>query len=317
MRLLDDSPIARIEQGVDLLRFVRDLRRSGTDADWSELLGSFEGRFASSADPALAERVRDVITDRALVSSVRASGECEPLHLSYSQISGYEECPYAYKLGYVLRIPGRPKPYFSFGNSVHLSLNRFYEQVKEGKTPSLEELKAVYDENWQREGYVLKAQEDAYRNDGASALEAVYRRQLAAPVVPLHLEWRFTLPIGGHFVVGFVDRIDPTGDGRCRVIDYKTGKPKNQKDVDSDLQLTLYALAVKECLGLVPESLCLHFLSSDEILSTTRSDEQLEMVKDQVLSVADAITARRFSPNPNDFRCARCDYAGLCPALES
>ena len=88
------------------------------------------------------------------------------------------------------------------------------------------------------------------RRDGESSLQSFYRRYQSEKVVPLHLEWKFTLPVGKHFITGFVDRIDPLGDGTCSILDYKTGKPRPQKDVDVDDQLTIYALAVLECLGL-------------------------------------------------------------------
>jgi RecB family exonuclease len=130
------------------------------------------------------------------------------------------------------------------------------------------------------------------------------------------LEWKFTLPIGSHFITGVVDRIDPLGDGACSILDYKTGKPCKQKDVDENLQLTIYALAVQECLGLKAEKLSLYYLMSDEVISTTRNNEQLSSVKEHILSIAESICARKFEPIADSFKCARCDYAGICPAME-
>jgi CRISPR/Cas system-associated exonuclease Cas4 (RecB family) len=83
------------------------------------------------------------------------------------------------------------------------------------------------------------------------------------------------------------------------------------------LQLSLYALAAKECLGTVPERLSLYFVSTDEIVSSTRTDAQLAEVEDKVLSVADLILAGKFEPVHDDFKCRRCEYAALCLAMES
>jgi RecB family exonuclease len=215
-----------------------------------------------------------------------------------------------------LKIPGRSRPYFAFGNAMHNSLWKFYESVQIGKEPTLDELKQIYKENWKSEGYVIRTQEEGYRRDGEAAIERFYRRYISAKVVPLHLEWEFTLPVGGHFITGRVDRIDPLKDGGCSVIDYKTGKAKTQKDVDANLQLTMYALAVRECLGLRAEKLSLYFLKTDEVVSTTRTNEQLAAVEEHALSVAKAISARKFEPIPDAFKCGRCDYAGICPAME-
>lgn len=267
-------------------------------------------------DAALRESINSALSEQYVISSVAASTPHEPLYMSYSRMSTYEDCPLGYKFAYELKIPGRAKPYFSFGNTVHLSLKQFFEGVQTGKEPSLDDLKATYHENWQNEGYVIPSQEQNYRRDGETALEAFYRRYQSAKIVPLHLEWKFTLPVGAHFITGYVDRIDALGDGVCAVIDYKTGKPRTQKDVDADLQLSMYALAVRECLGLRADRLSLHFLQTDEIISTTRTDVQLSEVVEHVLSVAEAISARKFDPNPDSFKCGRCDYAGICPAME-
>ena len=52
---------------------------------------------------------------------------------------------------------------------------------------------------------------------------------------------------------GFVDRLDRDADGRLQVIDYKAGStPISPRDLESGkrVQLPLYALAVREALGL-------------------------------------------------------------------
>ncbi len=309
IRVLDGSvDIEMLRPHTKLLASIRQ-----TDCDPSQVrsLAADPG-----IDPSLRELIENALDEQYVISSVAAPTPREPLYMSYSRMSTYADCPLGYKFAYELKIPGKAKPYFSFGNTIHQSLKRFFEEVQAGREPSLDDLKTTYNENWQNEGYVIPSQERNYRRDGETALEAFYRRYKSAKVVPLHLEWKFTLPVGGHFVTGYVDRIDALGDGACSVIDYKTGKPRNQKDVDADLQLSMYALAVRECLGLRAEKLSLHFLQTDEMISTTRTDTQLSEVVGQVLSVAEAISARKFEANPDGFRCSRCDFAGICPAME-
>ena len=56
-------------------------------------------------------------------------------------------------------------------------------------------------------------------------------------------------------VEGTIDRIDAGGDGRYRIVDYKSGKALRHKDLDAKidrgvrLQLALYAMAAAECFG--------------------------------------------------------------------
>lgn len=306
-----------LRKTVGLLSFAMSLRESSDGQNWGKKLSEFRRRSDLHIDPALEERVTELLAYRVLIDAAGRDIPERSLHLSYSQINTYEECPMAYKFGCIFKIPGKPQPYFSFGSSVHLALRRFFERVRAGENPSLDDLLRLYKEHWQRDGYALKAQEEAYWQEGKHSLGSVYERHQGRPIKPLELEWKFTLPVGPHFVHGFIDRIDPIGGGKCEVIDYKTGKPKEQKDVDADLQLSLYALAVRECLGLVPERLSLYFLSSDEIVSSSRTETQLEEVKTKVLSVADLILSGDFQPTSDHFRCGRCDYAALCPARES
>lgn len=62
------------------------------------------------------------------------------------------------------------------------------------------------------------------------------------------------IPGTGIFVAGHIDRLDASSDRRrARVIDYKTGKPRDMSEIaiegGSELQRCLYAFAVKTLLG--------------------------------------------------------------------
>ncbi len=62
---------------------------------------------------------------------------------------------------------------------------------------------------------------------------------------------------------GSIDRIDRLPSGGIEVIDYKTGRVSSQKGVDESLQLSIYALACRDALGLgTPERVTLYFTES-------------------------------------------------------
>lgn len=310
-KLMDTTEDAAIIQPyLSLLSAIRKVFK------YPNAIQQLQMKLTNDIDSALRESIEDIINNQVLISSVSSSTSPEPLYMSYSRMSAYENCPLSYKFLYELKIKSKPKPYFSFGNTVHLSLNKFLEDVKSGKEPSLDDLKNTYQTNWKSEGYVLPSQEANYRRDGENFLEAFYNRFLKEKVIPLQLEWKFTLPIGNHFITGFVDRIDPFGDKTCSILDYKTGKPRTQKEVDADLQLTMYALAVWEGLGLKAEKLSLYFLNSDEIVSTSRTNEQIEALKAHILLIADSICSRNFEAKYDAFKCSRCDYGEICPVME-
>ena len=70
-----------------------------------------------------------------------------------------------------------------------------------------------------------------------------------------------------------IDRIDRLPSGGIEVVDYKTGRVSSQKSVEESLQLSIYALACRDALGLgTPEKVTLYFTETGTHMSTTRSD---------------------------------------------
>ncbi|MSU75286.1 MAG: PD-(D/E)XK nuclease family protein [Candidatus Magasanikbacteria bacterium] len=54
-----------------------------------------------------------------------------PKSFSFSHIQMYQTCPYKYKLAHVLSLPQKGSHYFSFGTSIHSTLQAFYIRVQE------------------------------------------------------------------------------------------------------------------------------------------------------------------------------------------
>jgi putative RecB family exonuclease len=112
---------------------------------------------------------------------------------------------------------------------------------------------------------------------------------------------------------GSIDRIDRLSSGGIEVIDYKTGKVSSQKGVDESLQLSIYALACRDALDLgTPERVTLYFTESAMHLSTTRSDEQLDAARDDVLARVARMREGDFMAAPGE-ACRWCDYRAMCP----
>ena len=94
---------------------------------------------------------------------------------------------------------------------------------------------------------------------------------------------------------------------------YKTGAAKGQRFVDDSLQLSIYALACRDALGLgTPERVTMYFTESALRLSTTRSDEQLDQARADVLARVLQMRAGEFGAMPGK-PCEWCDYARMCP----
>jgi ATP-dependent helicase/DNAse subunit B len=49
-----------------------------------------------------------------------------PQKFSFSQLNSFKHCPYHYWLEYILKIPQKGKSFFSFGTSIHSTLQQFF-----------------------------------------------------------------------------------------------------------------------------------------------------------------------------------------------
>ena len=68
---------------------------------------------------------------------------------SHSALSSYETCPLQYKFRYIDRIRRiLPSVEAFMGSRVHEILERLYRDILMAKVPKLEELLALYDEQW-------------------------------------------------------------------------------------------------------------------------------------------------------------------------
>ncbi len=239
-----------------------------------------------------------------------------PLELSPSSVDTYLSCPLQYLLDRGWGLRGAPKAAMTFGNLMHVTIQQFVAGLRKGLPMPVEELEAIYDREWPAGRYADDYQEEEYRKAGREQLRAFHTRYFALRPNVQFQEKRFAVPLEADVVLaGRIDQVNRLGNGRVEVVDYKTGAPKKQKDVDNDLQLSLYALAAREALELQPERLVLWYLKADTLAETTRNDAEIQDARQTVLEVAAGIRAGEFPARPG-YLCRYCDFQPICPAHE-
>jgi RecB family exonuclease len=264
-----------------------------------------------------------------------------PAYESYSSLTTYEACPRRYAFRYVERLPGEVAPgQFAFGNAVHKAFERFVRErirarAERAPDPGPDLLRQACDDVLERAG-LEPAELAAARVRAIPVLARFLERKASGVSSPVAAELGFGVdvavatdvtsgaPTGANSVrfVGYIDRVDRAPDGSTVVVDYKTGRARDQADVDADRQLTAYAYACARGALRDPASgetlppasrLCLYFADSGTEVSTARTPAQLAEFEGDLIAMAGRVGRREFDPRPDRWRCRWCEYRNLCP----
>ncbi len=183
-----------------------------------------------------------------------------PLKLSFTQISGYLFCPRCYLVERVLKLDVDQGTAAVVGKAVHEALERFYQRwrvadAEGGAMPGwemLEELtRAYFFAHWP-----IGEEIDTKMLEQTIAMMENYWESMHDESAHIEeLEKTMSLPYEHegvtHQITAVLDRVDATESGGRRVIDYKTGKPRDVlvDPKDNDLQLGIYAMALEHAYG--------------------------------------------------------------------
>jgi putative RecB family exonuclease len=246
---------------------------------------------------------------------------------SHSRISTFEQCPLKFKFEYIDEAEaGIEATAESFlGSRVHKALEKLYKDLKFQKLNTLQELLDFYNSEWEKNwnSKILIVRQDYgkenFRKMGEQYITDYYNRYKPfdqAKTIGLEMQVIIRLDAEGRFVLqGYIDRLASPGDGIYEVHDYKTSNSLPTQDhADTDRQLALYSIAVKEmfrdCKKVV---LVWHYLAFDKEIRSERSDNQLEELKKEVIEAIKQIESTTdFKPHESSL-CDWCDFRMLCP----
>lgn len=245
---------------------------------------------------------------------------------SQSKMGLYRECPLKYKFRYILKIPEKPKYFFTFGTILHSVMEYLYSTQQ---FPPLEDTLKFFKQKWsaqtwQEKGYGSLEKEQEGFLEGQEIIKKYYAKHLADNLHPLSTEMKVYADIDGLTVMGIVDRIDYLGDGKLAILDYKTGKTlKREPD-----QLMFYQKLLENSPKLLPlvqardievqkisieKMLFYHLPTLTEDSFKPVSAAELDAFWKGAMKTAENILAEKFEPTPSEQSCRWCDYRGSCP----
>jgi len=246
----------------------------------------------------------------------------EIIRTSFSALDTFKQCPLKYKFQVIDKIRAPKLKEAVFGNKIHKALQWFHS--KEPVSPTLDELLNFLKEIWESEVFIDDQEDMIFFGEAIKILKNYYNfcQKIKEKPVILNTETRFEVLLENKdkkcLLAGIIDRIDKNKDG-IELIDYKTTKRlPSQQDIDNNLQLSLYCLGL---LGRWPQfaeqgleniKLTFHFLKHQEFISTKRTKEQLDSIKEQVWQRLAEIEKSDFKPIPSPL-CDWCGYKKICP----
>lgn len=247
---------------------------------------------------------------------------------SHSRISCFEQCPLKFKFRYIDKIfPDIEKSIEAhLGGAVHDALEWLYLEVRDGRVPAIDDVMVKYSEAWKKDfspNLIIVKQEFTakdYFNKGIKFLLDYYTRHqpFQDGTLELEKEIRIRLDENGNYMIrGFIDRLAKNPEtGELEIHDYKTGNSlPSQEKIDTDRQLALYALAIKELFGHENE-VCLvwHYLAHDKKICSRRTNQQLQELKHNTLEQIKKIESATEFPHNKGILCDWCEYKQMCPA---
>lgn len=242
-----------------------------------------------------------------------------PSYLSYSQLALYLECPLKYQLRYLAEGGYGEEPVpaaMAFGSAVHQTLAQFYRQAMDGEMFSLDDFLAVFAAAWEAE---VEKKEVSYNHGedfaslltlGQALLKVFARAAHPLKVIAVEVPFEFKLEhprTGKEFhipIKGVIDLIEEDEQGTLWIVDHKTaGRAYSEQQIAGDLQMLIYAAAVKQLDVVEGREALLRF---DVLLKTKtpqflryrmrRDDRDRERLFEIVTGIWKAIEAEAFYP---------------------
>ncbi|OGK22041.1 hypothetical protein A3C23_03075 [Candidatus Roizmanbacteria bacterium RIFCSPHIGHO2_02_FULL_37_13b] len=239
---------------------------------------------------------------------------------SYSQLETYKICPLRYKYQYIIKIPIPPNPAGSFGETVHITLQKFYELYSSGKHIDFNKMMTIYHDAWIPQGFTSRRYEEKMKLQGEKMLKIFYKEHHNKEIKIMDLERRFKIKLEQKiYLVGKIDRVDKKNRQYLEIIDYKTGKVPTEPKLKKDLQMGIYALAAKNP-GLYDKklteiTLSFYFLQENKIISLHKTSKELDKVTEEIIKIVNEINISKFQPKVGIW-CNFCPFKINCEAWQ-
>ncbi|RQD81831.1 MAG: ATP-dependent helicase [Methanocalculus sp. MSAO_Arc2] len=237
----------------------------------------------------------------------------ETMRFSYSGLQLYKDCPLTFKFRYILKIaePPGPAPAAAKGVATHAVIESL-----DPDSLADDQIDELLDRYWKPDQFESQTQSDQSKASARDLIMSYIRWQETNRNTIIAPEKRFGFTFAGREIHGYIDRIEQTPDGGYVVIDFKSGKSSSsgltKKNIPENIQLNLYAMAIRELYGELPERASLFYLTDNKIIDYVPTEESISAFSKSLEEMLDRILAGEFPAQPDYMRCQWCSYRDLC-----
>jgi len=241
-------------------------------------------------------------------------------NFSFTQLETYERCPLQYKYQHILKIPTISSAPLSFGNTIHKTLQKFYYEFINNKKIKADRLLQIFHQEWIPLGYASKIHQERMKKEGEKMLRRYFKKFHHLNIKIIDIEKVFKIKIANNiFITGKIDRIDLKNKDEIEIIDYKTGKKPDSKELQKSLQLSIYILAASN-QGLYQKKLnkivlTFYYLQETEKISLKKTEKEIIAVKEKIIETVNKIRQNEFFPRAGSW-CDFCAFRMICEAWQ-